>query len=195
MLALTPAASLAAHTPLPPSAEGGGGGSFAGRMVEDIPLPPQEYSCIPRTRRYKKSRWRKPSAFLVSSSPSPTPHVRGGSVSRRGLNQLAGNHSYLSGGTNSEESSQPKRQPLFGREGSGGRGASLREAASPPRNSAIPPPASLRKGVRGRTLLYREVFSPANHYFFSSPCFRAAPTKSRKRGWGRLGRLFSSGWN
>ena len=33
-------------------------------------------------------------------------------------------------------SSQPKRQPLFGREGSGGRGASLREAASPPR---IPP--------------------------------------------------------
>ena len=28
--------------------------------------------------------------------------------------------------------SQPKRQPLFGKEGSGGRGASLREAASPP---------------------------------------------------------------
>ena len=70
MLALTPAASLAAHTPLPPSAEGGK--AFAPRMVEDIPPPPQEYSCIPRTRRirrYKKSRWRKPSAFLVSSSP------------------------------------------------------------------------------------------------------------------------------
>ena len=31
-------------------------------------------------------------------------------------------------------SNQPKRQPLFGREGSGGRGASLREAASPPQN-------------------------------------------------------------
>ena len=29
-------------------------------------------------------------------------------------------------------SAQAKRQPLFGREGSGGRGASLREAASPP---------------------------------------------------------------
>ena len=28
-----------------------------------------------------------------------------------------------------------KRQPLFGREGSGGRGASLREAATPPRIS------------------------------------------------------------
>ena len=44
----------------------------------------------------------------------------------------------LSGGTNSEKSSHPKRQPLFGREGSGGRGASLREAASPPRISRIP---------------------------------------------------------
>ena len=31
---------------------------------------------------------------------------------------------------------QAKRQPLFGREGSGGRGASLREAASPP---SVPP--------------------------------------------------------
>ena len=34
-------------------------------------------------------------------------------------------------------SAQFKRQPLFGREGSGGRGASLREAASPPRISRI----------------------------------------------------------
>ena len=106
MLALTPAASLAAHTPLPPSAEGGK--AFAPRMVEDIPLPPQEYSCIPRTRRirrYKKSRWRKPSAFLVSSSPSPTPHVRGGSVSRRGLNQLARNR------TTSQAEPPPKNRP------------------------------------------------------------------------------------
>ena len=38
-------------------------------------------------------------------------------------------------------SPQVKRQPLFGREGSGGRGASLREAASPP---SVPP--SLRGG-------------------------------------------------
>ena len=65
----------------------------------------------------------------------------------------------LSGGTNSEKSSHPKRQPLFGREGSGGRGASLREAASPP---SVPHPTSLRKGVRGRGLLYREASSPGN---------------------------------
>ena len=83
----------------------------------------------------------KPMAHAISFSciqlsRPPTPHVRGGSVSRRGLNQPSENRTPLSGGTNSEEPSQPKRQPLFGREGSRGRGASLREAASPPR---IPP--------------------------------------------------------
>ena len=46
--------------------------------------------------------------------------------------------------------SQPEPQPLFGREGSGGRGASLREAASPPRISAILPPPAFREGARGR---------------------------------------------
>ena len=35
-------------------------------------------------------------------------------------------------------STQLKRHPLFGREGSGGRGASLREAASPPRAPHVP---------------------------------------------------------
>ena len=54
-------------------------------------------------------------------------------------------------------SNPAKRQPLFGREGSGGRGASLREAASPP---SVPFPMSLREGVRGRVLLYREALSP-----------------------------------
>ena len=34
-----------------------------------------------------------------------------------------------------QRNAHPERQPLFGREGSGGRGASLREAASPPRIS------------------------------------------------------------
>ena len=46
---------------------------------------------------------------------------------------------HLPGGTNSAETSHPKRQPLFGREGAGGRGASLREAASPPRISRYSP--------------------------------------------------------
>ena len=92
--------------------------------------------CAPSIRRYKKSRWRKPSAFLVSSSP-----VLNAACPRRlcqppWTQPTCKEPNHLSGGTNSEEPSQPKRQPLFGREGSGGRGASLREAASPPR---IPP--------------------------------------------------------
>ena len=55
---------------MPPSAEGGG--PSAERMVEDIPPLHKGYLFVPCTRsirRYKKSRWRKPSAFLVSSSP------------------------------------------------------------------------------------------------------------------------------
>ena len=57
---------------------------------------------------------------------------RGGSVSRRDHNQPAENRAHLTGGTKPKETPPPERQPLFGREGSGGRGASLREAASPP---------------------------------------------------------------
>ena len=41
-------------------------------MVEDIPPLHKGHlfvPCTPSIRRYKKSRWRKPSAFLVSSSP------------------------------------------------------------------------------------------------------------------------------
>ena len=40
---------------------------------------------------------------------------RGGSVSRRDHNQLAENRAQLSGGTNSEETSQLNRLPLLGR--------------------------------------------------------------------------------
>ncbi len=61
------------------------------------------------------------------TNPS-TPHVRGGSVSRRGLTQAARNRALVSGGTKPAEAAQLKRQPLFGREREGG--ASLREAAS-----------------------------------------------------------------
>ena len=81
----------------------------------------------------------------MTEATPPTPHVRGGSVSRRGLNQAAGIRVQLTGGTKPEEKSQPKRQPLFGREREGG--ASLREAASlaypclSPQNAGITPPA------------------------------------------------------
>ena len=88
----------------------------------------------------------------------PTLAGRGGSVSRRDRNQPAENRAHLTGGTKPKETPPPKRQPLFGREGSGGRGASLREAASPP--SVPPKTTSLQEGARGRVLLYREAPSP-----------------------------------
>ena len=83
---------------------------------------------------------------------------RGGSVSRRDHNQATGNRVHLTGGTKLEETHNPNASCSSG-EGVWGRGASLREAASPPEFHF--PIAPLREGVRGRTLLYREAFSPA----------------------------------
>ena len=74
---------------------------------------------------------------------SHTSHVHGGSVSRRGLNQLYRRVLSTLRRNQASRNAQLKRQPLFGREGSGGRGASLREAASPPRISRYPSHISL----------------------------------------------------
>ena len=61
-------------------------------------------------------------------------------------------------------SNPAKRQPLFGREGSGGRGASLREAASPP---SVPHPAvSSGEGARGRGASLQRS-SPPSHIPYS----------------------------
>ena len=62
----------------------------------------------------------------------PMPHGRGGSVSRRDHNQAAGTRAHLTGGTNSEEATNSNASRSSGERGLG-RGASLREAASPPR--------------------------------------------------------------
>ena len=133
MLAFTPIVSLAAPLPcLLPQKEGDHSLREWWRIYHSSTKGTFSSTAHPRIRRYKKSRWRKPSAFLVSSSPvlnaacprrlcqppwtqpsckEPRPTLR--------RNQL-------------RRSNQLQRQPLFGREGSGGRGASLREAASPP---------------------------------------------------------------
>ena len=64
---------------------------------------------------------------------------RGGSVSRRDHNQAAGNRTHPSGGTNPKERRTPNASRSSG-EGVWGRGASLREAASPPES----PPKSAK---------------------------------------------------
>ncbi len=96
---------------------------------------------------HEKLRWRLPSEFSCAC----TPHVRGGSVSCRGLNQAAGNRAHLSGGTPYAEAHKPNASRSSG-EGVWGRGASLREAASPPES---PHRKSLREGARGRGILYQ----------------------------------------
>ena len=71
---------------------------------------------------------------------------------------------------------QAKRQPLFGREGSGGRGASLREAASPP---SVSLPLSLEEGARGRGLFYQKSPLPRIHFITTYEFFRCLPWGAR----------------
>ena len=124
----------------------------------------------PRPANIRRSFKREPEAMRTSKPPLkgevpavggrrgsfPKPHGRGGSVSRRDLTQAYRRHTQPTGGTNSEATYQAKRQPLFGSRGSGGRGASLREAASPPRVPPVlptsqPPPMRRGRGGFGRS--------------------------------------------
>ena len=82
---------------------------------------------------------------------------RGGSVSRRDHNQATGNRAQLAWAHKSVGTHKPIPIHSSG-EGVWGRGASLREAASPPE---FPPKTSLREGARGRGLLFREAPSLA----------------------------------
>ena len=80
---------------------------------------------------------------------SPMPAGRGGSVSHRDHNHFTRNRPHLAGGTNSEEPHNTNASRSSG-EGVWGRGASLREAASPPEsplNISLPPEC---RGWRGR---------------------------------------------
>ena len=82
---------------------------------------------------------------------------RGGSVSRRDHDQAYWRRAQLSGGTKQEERRNANAIRSSG-EGVWGRGASLREAASPPES---PHRKALREGARGRGLLFREAPSLA----------------------------------
>ena len=129
-------------------------------------------------------------AFRSPPSPLRTPTYRllsgqtlagrGGSVSRRDHNQPAENRAHLTGGTKPKETPPPERQPLFGREGSGGRGASLREAASPP--SVPPKPCLFRRGPGGGCFSIEKHPPPEFH----SPCYHtiAAISWMARSAWG-----------
>ena len=107
----------------------------------------------------------KPSPPAYRLVSYPTSEGRGGSVSRRDHNQVAGNRTHLSGGTNYAEATPPNASRSSG-EGVWGRGASLREAASPPESPPYPT-SSLEEGARGRGLFFRKGLSLAYFTFVS----------------------------
>ena len=92
--------------------EGSGG---RGASLREAASPPRK-SRLTFPKRKSSRRLCQPPGTRTSSKEPPHP---------------------FAGGTKSVKTNQLEPQPLFGREGSGGRGASLREAASPPRNSHV----------------------------------------------------------
>ena len=104
----------------------------------------------------------KPSAPTYKLVAFPTLVGRGGSVSRRDHNQAARNRAHLAWAHKPGRKVKPIPSYSSG-EGVWGRGASLREAASPPES---PPKPSLEEGARGRGLLYREAPSLAYSILF-----------------------------
>ena len=101
-------------------------------------------SCFARSAPLSFSAHKKPPlkgevpAKRAEGFRSPAPQGRGGSVSRRDHNQAARNRVHLTGGTKQAETSQLKRQPLFGRGGLGERRFSQRSGLSP----RISPPST-----------------------------------------------------
>ena len=69
--------------------------------------------------------------LYIPHPPPQTLQVRGGSVSRRGHAQHAGNRAQLAGGTTPKRIAPAKRHPLFGRGGLGERRFSQRSGLSP----------------------------------------------------------------
>ncbi len=106
----------------------------------------------------------------------PTLAGRGGSVSRRDHNQAYRRRAQLSGGTNSAETTPPNASRSSG-EGVWGRGASLREAASPPES---PNASSFREGARGRGIFCKKSPLPRKtHYTPNSPQLRLESSRGR----------------
>ena len=70
--------------------------------------------------------------FLYPVAPSPTLHVRGGSVSRRGLNQPSENRAPLSGGTTYAEAANPNASRSSGERGLGGEALLSEKRPLPP---------------------------------------------------------------
>ena len=101
----------------------------------------------------------KPSAPTYKLVAFPTLVGRGGSVSCRDHNQAARNRAHLAWAHKPGGKVKPIPSYSSG-EGARGRGASLREAASPPEFPHVSPSYSSGEGVWGRGASLREAASP-----------------------------------
>ena len=117
-----------------------------------------------RPKGFAIALW-KPSPPAYRLVPYPTLAGRGGSVSRRDHNPKTKNRAQLTWARKSEGTHKPIPSYSSG-EGVWGRGASLREAASPPESPPYPA-SSLEEGARGRGLFFRKGLSLAYFTFIS----------------------------
>ena len=107
-------------------------------------------------------------ASLAASHRPPLSAGRGGSVSRRDHNQAARNRAHLAWAHKPGGKVKPIPSYSSG-EGVRGRGASLREAASPPESPHVSPSRSSGEGAWGRGASLREAASPPESH--SPACF------------------------
>ncbi len=138
--------------------------SFCGRRGEVAAEPPQvSVSCLSGTRRWLSDCPRHPFGSLTFELVSYlTLAGRGGSVSRRDHNQTYRRRVHAAWAHKTEGKTKPIPSYSSG-EGVWGRGASLREAASPPESLH---PISFREGARGRVLFYQKSTLPRIFYSF-----------------------------
>ena len=106
-------------------------------------------------------------------------HVRGGSVSRRGLNQLARNRAHLAWAHKTEGKVKSIPSHSSGERGLGGEALLLEKRPLP---SAFLPPASLWKGARGGASLQRSRLPRSSSSVFLCTSLGFCLTEGRGRG-------------
>ena len=120
--------------------------------------------------------------LLIDLYRSPTLAGRGGSVSRRDHNQANRRYAQLTGGTNYAEVPKPNASYSSG-EGVWGRGASLREAASPPASPRhVSWGGSAREGASLQRSPLPRIFYSLSFYWISTPLTTKVSSPAMKAG-------------
>ena len=121
--------------------------------------------------------------LLIDLYQSQTLTGRGGSVSRRDHNQANRRYAQLTGGTTYAEVPKPNASYSSG-EGVWGRGASLREAASPPESppNLVSWGGSAREGASLQRSPLPRIFYSLGFYWISTPLTTKVSSPAMKAG-------------